>query len=234
MWWKYTRWPMLCSTMAGIQAVCLSNFTSSTTEISMTLGNILTSTDFSPLRLSVLLLYLAQKERWVVRPLSNPCDGFLSLKATNLAKKTIVENHHVFDGSRIHFFVSKPDSNGIYNPSSYTVHHYFVVHRFDYLCEVKDWGAVESMHNQAVEMAAEIRAQWPMGACNTYHNLALQSEMLGNTQKTIDFLAQEIASAEDLLAKKDTKLVPANLYCKLGESALDWSLTVISLYIRIA
>ena len=58
--------------------------------------------------------------------------------------------------------------------------------------------------------------------------------MLGNTQKTIDFLAQEIASAEELLAKKDIELVPANLYCKLGESALDWSLmTVINLYITI-
>ncbi len=30
MWWKYTRWPMLCSTMAGIQAVFPSNFPSST------------------------------------------------------------------------------------------------------------------------------------------------------------------------------------------------------------
>ena len=149
----------------------------------------------------MLLLYLAQKERWVVRPLSNPCDGFLSLKATNLSLK--------------------PRNTIVVLLANYSVHQYFVVQRLDYLCEVKEWGAVETMQNQAVEMAAELRAKWPNGACKIYANLALQSEMLGNTQKTIHFLAQELAIAEELLAKKEREHVPANLYCKLGEGALN-------------
>jgi hypothetical protein len=157
----------------------------------------------------VLLLYLPQKERWVVRPLSDPCDGFLSLKATNLSLKP--RNSIMLMGK--------------------SVHQYFVVQRLDYLCEVKEWGAVEIMHNQALEMAAELRAKWLYGASNIYANLALHSEMLGNTQKTIDFLAQELAIAEEALAKKDMPHVPATLYCKLGESALDWSLMTLSISI---
>ena len=159
----------------------------------------------------MLLLYLPQKERWVVRPLSDPCDGFLSLKATNLSLQT--------------------RNTIVVLLANYSVHQYFVVQRLDYLCEVKEWGAVETMHTQAVEIAAELRAKWPSGACKIYANLALQSEMLGNTQKTINFLAQELAVAEEALAKKDIPHVPATLYCKLGESALDWSLMTISISI---
>jgi hypothetical protein len=75
-----------------------------------------------------------------------------------------------------------------------------------------------------LKLLLKLRAKWPSGACKIYANLALQSEMLGNTQKTINFLAQELAVAEEALAKKDIPHVPATLYCKLGESALDWSL----------
>ena len=96
----------------------------------------MTSTELFSRRLSVLLLYLPQKERWVVRPLSDPCDGFLSLKATNLSLQT--------------------RNTIVVLLANYSVHQYFVVQRLDYLCEVKEWGAVETMHTQAVEIAAEI------------------------------------------------------------------------------
>jgi hypothetical protein len=172
------------------------------------------STELFSRRLSVLLLYLPQKERWVVRPLSDPCDGFLSLKATNLSLK--------------------PRNTIVVLLANYSVHQYFVVQRLDYLCEVKEWGAVATMHNQAVETAAELRTKWLYGAGKIYANLALHSEMLGNTQKTIDFLAQELALAEEALAKKDIPRVPANRYCKLGESALDWSLMTELLSISIS
>ena len=153
------------------------------------------------------MLYLPQKEQWVVRPLSDPCDGFLSLRATNL--------------------LLQPRNTIIVLLASYSVHQYFVVQRLDYLCEVKEWGAVEIMHKQAVEIAAELRSIWPYGARKIYANLALQSEMLGNTQKTIDLLAQELDITEEALAKKDIPHVPATLYCKLGESEMDWSLMIV-------
>ena len=192
--------------------------------------------------MGVLLLYLAHKERWVVRPFSDRYlteqgseinlenttfsrvpgrhqnHGFLSLKAENLAKQT---------SQQIWLMMTPPDSNGICHTWTYSAYQYFVVKRLQYLCEVKNWDAAALMNNEAVEMAAEILEKWPDGALNIYQSLSTlyleNEEIMGdtcNTQKTIDNLAQQIAILEErlpLMAGEEDHL-PASLYCRLGES----------------
>jgi len=154
----------------------------------------------------MLLLYIAEKERWVVSAFTSSRNTFLALKAANLKK--IMNAKLMLRGDTIISYLTSRSSSLVQSEeeregggagaaddkrSNDAIYNFFLSERLDYFISVKDWVRAVSMQDQAVEMAAKALEDWPEGARRIYRSLARVYEEKEDTQKTLDFLTLLIA-----------------------------------------
>jgi hypothetical protein len=159
----------------------------------------------------MLLLYIAEKERWVVSVFTSSRNTFVAIKAANLTK--IMNAKLMLSGDTIISYCVRSRSSSLGaaddTRSKDAIYNFFVSERLDYFISVKDWVRAVSMQDQAVEMADKALEDWPEGTRRIYRSLARVYEEKEDTQKTLLFL--------NLLIAVPGAQASADIYNKIGE-----------------